>query len=117
MDGTQHILASADTLQPTPGEPEQVDGRFLLAVVLLVVLPIFIVLPAAALARGTLLGTLLIDAEVATLSSEEESDVEDDNLDELDAAAPAKSYEQVKQETKNDKTGDHLAWPDSFYEW
>lgn len=47
MDGTQHILASADPVQSTPGEPEQVDGRFLLAVVLLVVLPIFIVLPAA----------------------------------------------------------------------
>jgi hypothetical protein len=47
MDGTQQILASADPVTPTPDEPEQVGGRFLLAVALLVVLPILIVLPAA----------------------------------------------------------------------
>ncbi|KAL6857715.1 hypothetical protein ACO1O0_005157 [Amphichorda felina] len=68
-----------------------------------------------ALARGTLLGTLLIDPEVAILSSDE-SDPDDGDVEALDEVAPAKTYDQVKQETENNPTGDHLAWPDSFFE-
>jgi hypothetical protein len=40
-----------------------------------------------------------------------------DRLYHLDKAAPERSYEEVIDDLQHTPAGEHLAWPDSFYEW
>ncbi|CAI6089136.1 unnamed protein product [Clonostachys chloroleuca] len=39
-----------------------------------------------------------------------------DRLYHLDKAAPERSYEEVMDDLQHAPAGEHLAWPDSFYE-
>lgn len=62
-----------------------------------------------------MLGSLEIDPETGVSWNRVGQD--NNELDKLDKVAPEESYEKLKEEVEHCETGDHLAWPDSFYEW
>ncbi|CAG9949435.1 unnamed protein product [Clonostachys rosea f. rosea IK726] len=64
--------------------------------------------------RWQMPGSLEIDSETGISWSNVDHSNED--LDQLDAVAPEESYEKLRDEVEHCQEGEHLAWPDSFYE-
>jgi hypothetical protein len=65
--------------------------------------------------RWSLCGPFMTDLESGSSCNDLSS--HDDRLYHLDKAAPERSYEEVMDDLQHAPAGEHLAWPDSFYEW
>jgi len=59
--------------------------------------------------------TIPVDPELAHSSNEIVSGTS--ALERLDSVAPAETCIQAKIKTASDSTGEHWAWPDSFFAW
>ncbi|KAK7209406.1 hypothetical protein V2G26_016584 [Clonostachys chloroleuca] len=103
-----------DKGQDEPPNTPPPQWVFAAAWALVVMIIILLLLSAIAGDRWQMPGSFEIDPETGISWSNVDHSNED--LDQLDAVAPEESYEKLRDEVEHCQEGDHLAWPDSFYE-
>ncbi|CAI6098133.1 unnamed protein product, partial [Clonostachys chloroleuca] len=96
------------TLEPTP------EWVMVMVLAVFVAAPILSYLSSSIIERWSLCGPFMADLESGSSCNNLSS--HDDRLYHLDKAAPERSYEEVMDDLQHAPAGEHLAWPDSFYE-